>query len=235
MIKTLINALEGIDKTLNEKQIKQFQYYYSLLIEWNEKMNLTAITEPKEVAIKHFFDSATFLKYVKVKKGAKIIDVGTGAGFPGIPLKILQPDIELTLLDSLNKRLNFLNEVCNVLDIKAEIIHKRAEDGGRQVDLREKFDIATSRAVANMNTLCEYLMPYVKVGGNMVAMKGRNGKDELTSAKDAIAKLGGRINFCNEFALPTGDERTIIVVDKIKPCPKTYPRQTAKIKNNPLQ
>lgn len=234
MIKTLINALESIDITLNEKQIKQFQDYYSMLIEWNEKMNLTAITQPEEVAIKHFFDSATFLKYAKVNKGAKIIDVGTGAGFPGIPIKILQPDIELTLLDSLKKRLNFLTEVCNTLNIEAEIIHKRAEEGGRQVELREQFDIATSRAVANMNTLSEYLMPYVKVGGNMVAMKGRNGNEELTLAKGAITKLGGKINFCNEFALPTGDERTIIVIDKIKPCPKQYPRQSAKIKNNPL-
>ncbi len=235
MIETLINALKNIDITLSHTQQEQFSEYFRLLIEWNEKMNLTAITEPKEVAVKHFYDSATFLKYVPVVEGTSIVDVGTGAGFPGIPLKILRPDIKLTLLDSLNKRLVFLNEVCKSLDLQADIVHKRAEDGGRDINLRESFDIACSRAVANMNTLCEYLMPFVKVNGTVAAMKGKQGLAELNNARRAVGILGGKVRECNEFTLPAGDERTIIVIDKIKPCPKTFPRNSAKIKSNPLK
>lgn len=235
MIETLINALAKENVTLNDTQISQFEKYYQLLIEWNEKMNLTAITEPTEVAIKHFYDSITFLFYTDIKECGKVIDVGTGAGFPGIPLKIMRPDIQLTLLDSLNKRLIFLKEVCDNIDIDAEIIHKRAEEGGRDKNLREKYDIATSRAVANMNTLSEYLMPFVKVKGKMVAMKGKNGAEELANAKGAIKTLNGEIVKCDEFLLPNGDERTIIVVNKKSHTPMQYPRQGGKIKNNPLK
>ena len=235
MIETLVNALAKENVALNETQISQFEKYYKLLIEWNEKMNLTAITEPKEVAIKHFYDSITFLFHTDIKECEKVIDVGTGAGFPGIPLKIMRPDIQLTLLDSLNKRLIFLQEVCNNIGIDAEIIHKRAEEGGRDKNLREKFDIATSRAVANMNTLSEYLMPFVKVKGKMVAMKGKNGAEELKNAKGAIKTLNGEIVKCDEFLLPNGDERTIIVVNKKSHTPMQYPRQGGKIKNNPLK
>ena len=247
MIETLINALAKENVTLNDTQISQFEKYYQLLIEWNEKMNLTAITEPTEVAIKHFYDSITFLFHTDIKECGKVIDVGTGAdslsvidigtgaGFPGIPLKIMRPDIQLTLLDSLNKRLIFLQEVCDNIGIDAEIIHKRAEEGGRNKNLREKYDIATSRAVANMNTLSEYLMPFVKVKGKMVAMKGKNGAEELENAKGAIKTLNGEIVKCDEFLLPNGDERTIIVVNKKSRTPMQYPRQGGKIKNNPLK
>ena len=235
MIETLVNALAKENVALNETQISQFEKYYQLLIEWNEKMNLTAITEPKEVAIKHFYDSITFLFHTDIKECEKVIDVGTGAGFPGIPLKIMRPDIQLTLLDSLNKRLIFLQEVCDNISIDAEIIHKRAEEGGRDKNLREKFDIATSRAVANMNTLSEYLMPFVKVKGKMVAMKGKNGAEELKNAKGAIKTLNGEIVKCDEFLLPNGDERTIIVVNKKSHTPMQYPRQGGKIKSNPLK
>lgn len=235
MIETLVNALSKENVTLNDTQISQFEKYYQLLIEWNEKMNLTAITEPTEVAIKHFYDSITFLFHTDIKECGKVIDVGTGAGFPGIPLKIMRPDIQLTLLDSLNKRLIFLQEVCDNIGIDAEIIHKRAEEGGRDKNLREKFDIATSRAVANMNTLSEYLMPFVKVKGKMVAMKGKNGAEELANAKGAIKTLNGEIVKCDEFLLPNGDERTIIVVNKKSHTPMQYPRQGGKIKNNPLK
>lgn len=235
MIETLVNALAKENVALNDTQISQFEKYYQLLIEWNEKMNLTAITEPTEVAIKHFYDSITFLFHTDIKECEKIIDVGTGAGFPGIPLKIMRPDIQLTLLDSLNKRLIFLQEVCDNIGIDAKIIHKRAEEGGRDKNLREKYDIATSRAVANMNTLSEYLMPFVKVKGKMVAMKGKNGADELENAKGAIKTLNGEIVKCDEFLLPNGDERTIIVVNKKSHTPMQYPRQGGKIKNNPLK
>ena len=234
MIDVLTNALAKKNIMLSDTQKQQFQKYYELLIEWNNKMNLTAITEENEVAIKHFYDSVTLLMFVDVPCGAKVIDVGTGAGFPGIPLKIVRPDIKLTLLDSLNKRLIFLNEVCNSLEIDAEIIHKRAEEGGRDKKLRDKFDIATSRAVANMNTLSEYCIPYVKVGGKFVAMKGKNGKAELEKGIGAVKILGGEKENVAEFSLPSGDERTIIVINKISPTPKEFPRQSGKIKNKPL-
>ena len=234
MIDVLTNALAKANITLSDNQKQQFQRYYEMLIEWNNKMNLTAITEEKEVAIKHFYDSVTLLMFADVPVGAKIIDVGTGAGFPGIPLKIVRPDIKLTLLDSLNKRLIFLNEVCSSLKIDAEIIHKRAEEGGRDRNLRENFDIATSRAVANMNTLSEYCMPFVKVGGKFVAMKGKNGVEELEKGIGAVKILGGEKEKLSEFTLPTGDERTIIVINKVMPTPKAYPRQNGKIKSKPL-
>ena len=234
MIDVLTNALAKANITLSDNQKQQFQRYYEMLIEWNNKMNLTAITEEKEVSIKHFYDSVTLLMFADVPVGAKIIDVGTGAGFPGIPLKIVRPDIKLTLLDSLNKRLLFLNEVCTSLKIDAEIIHKRAEEGGRDRNLRENFDIATSRAVANMNTLSEYCMPFVKVGGKFVAMKGKNGVEELEKGIGAVKILGGEKEKLSEFTLPTGDERTIIVIKKVKPTPKAYPRQNGKIKSKPL-
>lgn len=235
MIDVLVNALEKENIQLNDIQKKQFQKYFELLVDWNEKMNLTAITLPDEVAIKHFYDSVTFFFHTDIKECGKLIDVGTGAGFPGIPLKIIRPDIKLTLLDSLNKRLVFLREVCDNLGIDAEIIHKRAEEGGRDKTLREKFDVATSRAVANMNTLSEYLMPFVKVNGNLVAMKGKNGREELNNALGAIKTLNGKVIKCDEFTLPNGDERTIIVVNKFSHTPMQYPRMGGKIKNNPLK
>lgn len=234
MIETLKNALKNNNIVLSPLQEQQFTTYYNLLIEWNKKMNLTAIVEENEVAIKHFYDSITLLLHTDVKEKAKVIDVGTGAGFPAIPLKIVRPDIKLTLLDSLNKRLVFLNEVCTSLEIDADIIHMRAEEGGRNPKLREKFDIATSRAVANMNILSEYLLPYVKVGGKAVAMKGKNGREEMNNAMGAFKVLNGEISCCDEFTLPTGDERTIITIDKINNTPRQFPRQSGKIKNKPL-
>lgn len=234
MIETLNNALKNHNILLSSLQQQQFITYYNLLIEWNEKINLTAIVEEKEVAVKHFYDSITPLMFTDIKEKAKVIDVGTGAGFPGIPLKILRPDINLTLLDSLNKRLIFLEEVMKKLNIQGDLIHMRAEEGGRNVKLREKFDIATSRAVANMNTLSEYLIPFVKKGGKVIALKGKNGTEELNKAKGGIKKLGGEVEKCFDFSLPTGDERTIIVINKAEHTPKTYPRSNGKIKNSPL-
>lgn len=233
-MKTLIkNACEQIGIKLNDNQLKQFERYYELLTEWNEKINLTRITEPDEVALKHFADSLTLLEYVEIPKNSTIIDVGTGAGFPGIPLKIARPDISLTLLDSLNKRLGFLGEVCSELGIKAELVHSRAEDGGKDKLYREKYDFAVSRAVARLNILSEYCLPYVKVGGSFIAMKGPELTEELNEAKNALKILGGKINKVNEFKLEDSG-RTIVVINKIKQTPKSYPRHSSKIKSKPL-
>ncbi len=233
-MKTLIkNACEQIGIKLNDNQLEQFEQYYELLTEWNEKINLTRITEPDEVALKHFADSLTLLEYVEIPKNSTIIDVGTGAGFPGIPLKIARPDINLTLLDSLNKRLGFLGEVCSELGIEAKLVHSRAEDGGKDKLYREKYDFAVSRAVARLNILSEYCLPYVKVGGSFIAMKGPELTEELNEAKNALMILGGKINKVNEFKLEDSG-RTIVVINKIKQTPKSYPRHSSKIKSKPL-
>ncbi len=219
--------------TLTSAQCEQFEKYYELLLEWNKKINLTRITEPDEVVTKHFVDSLSLLKYCDIPNGAKVIDVGTGAGFPGIPLKIVRPDIKLTLLDSLNKRLNFLNEVCEQININAELVHSRAEDGAKKAEYRERFDISVSRAVARLNTLSEYCLPYIKVGGSFIAMKGPELTEELNEAKQAIKTLGGEINSVNEFEIKDSG-RTIVVINKVRQTPKNYPRHSGKIKSNPL-
>ncbi|MDD6489823.1 MAG: 16S rRNA (guanine(527)-N(7))-methyltransferase RsmG [Clostridia bacterium] len=219
---------------ISDTQKQKFETYAKLLLEWNEKINLTAITEDTEVAVKHFIDSITLLKYADIKENASVIDIGTGAGFPGIPLKIMRDDINLTLLDSLNKRLVFLDEVCNTIDIKAQTVHSRAEEGGQNPKFREKYDVAVSRAVANLPALCEYCMPYVKVGGVFVSMKGSDGENELENAKNAISVLGGKIENCEKLTLPDGSTRTIITIKKINPIPQKYPRRSVKINKQPL-
>lgn len=229
----LQKSLEFLNLELTDTQYNSFQKYYELLIEWNEKINLTAITKPDEVAVKHFADSLSICKFIK-PNAKSIIDVGTGAGFPGIPLKIYKPDVNLTLLDSLNKRLVFLQTVCDELNISADIIHSRAEDGAKQPKLREKFDIATSRAVAKLNVLSEYCLPYVKIGGCFIAMKGPDTEQEINDAKQAIKILGGKIADVSQFKLTDNSSRTIVVIEKVKSSPKQYPRISAKIKSNPL-
>ena len=218
---------------LTEKQLWQFNEYYKLLTLWNNKMNLTAITEPTEVALKHFVDSCSILNYIKVKENAKIIDIGTGAGFPGIPLKIVRDDINLTLLDSLNKRLLFLNEAAKKIGITANTIHGRAEDYGKDITYREKFDMAVSRAVAPLNVLSEYCIPFVKKGGIFVSMKGPNIQEEVNAGKSSIKLLGGKINNVKQFSL--GDNsRSIIIVEKVNNTPASYPRHGSKISKKPL-
>lgn len=220
---------------LNEVQLEKFEAYARILVEWNEKINLTAITEPKEIAVKHFIDSLTVLKAFKIKKNSSMIDVGTGAGFPSIPLKIVRDDINLTLLDSLNKRINFLNQLCDSLDIKAETIHSRAEDAGRSKPYRESFDIAVSRAVANLTSLCEYCIPFVKKGGLFIAMKGKDGLSELEAAKGAINILGGKCSDKNDYiTLPDGEKRIIFIIEKLQFTPEKYPRRGVKINKLPL-
>ncbi len=219
---------------ISDHQAEQFENYAALLQEWNQKMNLTAIVEPQEIAVKHFIDSLSVLKYISINDSAKIIDIGTGAGFPGIPLLIMHPSIRLTLLDSLNKRLLFLKEVCSTLDLTAELVHGRAEEYSRRPEYREQYDLAISRAVANLPSLCEYCIPYVKQGGTFCSMKGSGGETELKSAENAIRILGGKVESVNPFVLPDQSERTIIVIQKLKSTPEKYPRRGTKINKNPL-
>lgn len=236
MIKDLLqNYIKDYKTTLTENQYEQFQKYFELLAEWNEKMNLTAIKDESGVALKHFADSLSLLNFVDIPQNSSLADVGTGAGFPGVVLKIARPDIKLTLIDSLNKRLVFLGEVCAQLGIKAELIHSRAEDGARDEKLRENFDFAVSRAVARMNVLSEYCLPYVKVGGAFCAMKGAQANEEFKESLNAINTLGGKLENKYFFELPeNGGERAIAVVRKVRNTPQKYPRQSGKIKAKAL-
>ncbi|MBQ3331527.1 MAG: 16S rRNA (guanine(527)-N(7))-methyltransferase RsmG [Ruminococcus sp.] len=230
----LLSTLSGFDFTVDDGAVDRLCRYYELLIEWNEKMNLTALTAPEDVALKHFADSLMMLRYIRIADGASVIDVGTGAGFPGLVLKIARPDIRLTLLDSLQKRLYFLETVCDELGFdNVELIHSRAEDGSR-TELRDSFDIAVSRAVASLNTLCEYDMPYVRVCGRFVAMKGREAAEELSAAQNAIETLGGRLVAKHDVVLGSAGERSIIEIEKVAPTPDAYPRKSKQIKNKPL-
>ena len=219
---------------ISSGQTAAFEKYASLLVEWNKKINLTAITEESEIAVKHFIDSISLLKAVDIRTDASLIDIGTGAGFPGIPLKIMRPDIKLTLLDSLNKRLIFLDDVCSSLGIEAELIHGRAEEMSQNKKYREKFDYAVSRAVANLPALCEYCIPYVRVGGSFAAMKGPDGQAELESASKAISTLGCTVSKTETFTLPDNISRTIIELRKVSPTPPAYPRRSTKINKSPI-
>lgn len=219
--------------TISDSQAEQFQKYASILVEWNKKINLTAITEPEEIEEKHFLDSCLPFVDVDIPRGASVADIGTGAGFPGIPLKILRPDIDLTLVDSLQKRINFLETACSAIGVTAKTIHGRAEELGR-LDLRESFDIAAARAVARLSVLSEYCLPFVKVGGVFIALKGRDCSEEIRLAYTAIKTMGGQIAKTVEYSLPSGDGRTAVIIKKIKPTPPAYPRTKAKMKKKPL-
>jgi 16S rRNA (guanine527-N7)-methyltransferase len=224
-----------INLKLSVEQLSKFYKYMELLTEWNEKMNLTAIIEPKEIILKHFIDSLTILK--EIKDGDKIVDVGTGAGFPGVPLSIMKEKSEITLVDSLNKRLIFLEEVAKELELKnIIIIHSRAEDFGRNNSYREKYDVAVSRAVANLSTLSEYLIPLIKIDGKCVCMKAGNTKEEVKNAQKAINVLGGTIKNIEEFELPQSDiERTIITIVKERNTPNKYPRKAGIPSKEPIK
>lgn len=220
---------------LTENQLEQLEKYFKLLVEWNEKINLTAITDKQGVAVKHFADSLSLFNCVDIPENSTIIDVGTGAGFPGIVLKIARPDIRLTLLDSLQKRLNFLDTVLSELSLDATLIHSRAEDGGQDIDLRESFDFVVSRAVARLNVLAEYCIPYARLSGSFIAMKGPDAENEIADGRKAVQALGGKIKKIHTFSLALdGGERTIIEIEKIAPTPDKYPRSYGKIKAKPL-
>lgn len=226
--------LAKMNISLLKEQYGQFYAYMELLIEWNEKMNLTAITEPKEIILKHFVDSLTIAKYVE--EGKSIIDMGTGAGFPGIPIKIYRKDVKAVLADSLNKRIKFLDEVIDKLKLEnVETIHCRAEELGKNKQYREKFDYATSRAVANLSTLSEYLMPFVKLNGKCIFMKTIEVEEELKKAKKAIKTLGGKIEKVDKFEIPESDlGRSIIIVKKEKITPNKFPRKPGTPAKEPL-
>ncbi|OGO76796.1 MAG: 16S rRNA methyltransferase G [Clostridiales bacterium GWB2_37_7] len=232
----LQNGLKELNIAATQEAMDKLENLKTLLLEWNEKINLTAITEPREVDIKHFLDSATCLATGYIKDGADIIDVGTGAGFPGVPIKILNESLNMTLLDSLNKRIKYLEDVVNKLNLKnVKLVHSRAEDGGSNKLYREKYDVALSRAVASMNVLCEYCLPFVKVGGYFICQKGPAYKDELDHASKAIEVLGGKIKEVKSYELPTSDiTHYIIIIEKIKETPTKYPRKAGKPTSEPI-
>lgn len=231
------NGLSSIGITLDEKQTSQFMKYYELLVEWNSFMNLTAITEFDDVCLKHFVDSLSLCKVIDCNKNLSVIDVGTGAGFPGIPLKIAFPELEVTLLDSLGKRVKFLNEVIDQIGLSGiSAIHGRAEDYAKPDKLREHFDVCVSRAVANLSTLSEYCLPYVKKGGFFVSYKSEKVQEESEKAKRAIQILGGEVYKQEEFTLPDSDiYRNLFVIKKVDITPKKYPRKAGLPSKEPIQ
>lgn len=237
MSNVLTKKVKELSIVLNDKQIQQFEQYYNILVEWNKVMNLTAITEYEEVVEKHFLDSLTIVNAINMEKIETLIDVGTGAGFPGIPLKIAFPHLKVTLLDSLNKRIKFLNEVIDLLeldDIKA--IHGRAEDYAKQAEYREQYDICVSRAVANLVTLSEYCLPYVKVDGLFVPYKSGEIDEELKSSEKAVSILGGKVEEVVKFQLPGTDiGRSFVKIHKIKETKKKYPRKAGMPTKEPLK
>ena len=224
-----------IDIAFNDKQIEQFYKYMNLLLEWNEKINLTAITEKKDVILKHFIDSLTISKYIE--ENSTLVDIGTGAGFPGIPIKIYRPDVKVTLVDSLNKRINFLNEIISELELKdINTIHSRVEEFGKNKRYREQFDIVTARAVANLIVLSEYLLPLTKIDGKCICMKGSEIQEEFNDSKNAIRILGGQIENIYKFNLPKSDIlRNIVIIKKVKNTPNKYPRKPGTPTKEPIK
>ncbi len=233
---SLKKDLEALHILLDEKQLSQFVKYYELLTEWNQVMNLTTITDFDEVCKKHFIDSLSLIKAYDIASVKTMIDVGTGAGFPGIPLKIAFPDLQVTLLDSLNKRVHFLQTVIDELSLeRIDAIHGRAEDFAAKGQLREKYDICVSRAVANLSTLCEYCIPYVKVGGYFISYKAEKITDEILNAKKAMSLLGAKLDKQVEFVIPyTEINRNLLVIHKYKKTPANYPRKAGVPSKKPL-
>jgi len=227
-------GLFGIEITERETNI--FDRYCSMLTEWNEKINLTAIVDERDIVIKHFIDSVSVLPFFP-ENVSSLIDVGTGAGFPGIPIEIVKNSIHVTLLDSLEKRVRFLNNVINETGLDGiEVFHGRAEDFGQNTDFREKYDVGIARAVSSLPVLCEYVMPFVSVGGYFIAMKGANVKDEIEEGMKAVSVLGGEIEDVKNFTLPfEQSERNIILIKKIRHTPTMYPRKSGKPAKSPIK
>lgn len=226
-------ALYGAE--LDEKALERFDTYARLLVEWNEKINLTAITEPDEIVIKHFVDSLSIFSAVEIPEGARVIDVGTGAGFPGVAMLIARPDLDITLMDSTNKKLNVIRDILENIGLEANVVHKRAEEAGQSKDFRESYDFATARAVSNLRDLSEFCLPFVKVGGTFVSMKSAKADEEIEEGKKAISVLGGRIKEKKSFNLEDAGERTVILIEKSSSTPAKYPRPSAKMAKNPIR
>lgn len=228
---------ENIGLEISEEKYNKFIQYKDLMKEWNEKVNLTAITDDKEIVIKHFVDSIKAFEFKNLNSSVKIIDVGTGAGLPGIPIKIMNDDAEVVLLDSLQKRINFLNEVISTLKLEGiKTVHGRAEDFGTDLNYREKFDVAISRAVANMAVLCEFCLPFVKKNGYFVALKGPAVQEELDEAKKAIGILGGKIEKVIKVNFENSDlDHNLVIIKKIKNTPKQYPRRAGTVTKKPIK
>ncbi len=218
---------------LSDKALEQFCVYADELVQYNEKVNLTAITDPHGIALKHFADCVIPLKFMGGTKGKTLIDVGAGAGFPSLPMKIAS-ELEVTCLDSLNKRIVFLDYVSEKIGIKIKTYHLRAEEGGQKKELREKFDFATARAVASLSSLCEYCLPFVKVGGYFVALKGFEVEEELKNAENAVKILGGEVERVEKYDLDEENRRSVILIKKVRQTPPKYPRPSAKMSKSPL-
>ena len=228
--------LNELGVRLNDVQKEQFDRYYELLVEWNRVMNLTGITDYDEVNLKHFTDSLTIVRINNMENVPTLIDIGTGAGFPGLPIKIAFPHIKVILLDSLNKRIKFLDKVIDELNLdNVFTLHGRAEDYAKKVEYREQFDTCVSRAVANLSTLSEYCLPFVKEGGNFISYKSAESDEEISHSEKAINLLGGKINRVEKFVLPGSDmRRALVKIDKVKSTPKKYPRKAGMPGKEPL-
>ena len=234
MNKLLLDKVSELSIELNDKQVEQFIKFYELLVEWNKVMNLTGITEWDEVLEKHFLDSISLIRAIDLNQELTVMDMGTGAGFPGIPLKIAFPNLKVTLADSLNKRVLFLQEVIDALKLEGiEAIHGRAEDLARDKTYREQYDLSVSRAVANLSTLSEYCLPFVKLGGQFISYKSGEVEEEVNISKSAVFLLGGKIKDTVKFELGESG-RSFIVIDKVKGTPKTYPRKAGTPSKKPL-
>lgn len=233
----LISGLKELGISVVGDKLDKLISFKNIMLEWNDKINLTAITEERDVFIKHFLDSATCLSTGYIKEGLSIIDVGTGAGFPGVPVKIMLESLDMTLLDSLNKRVSYLNEVISRLDLAGtRTIHARAEEAGSSKIHRESYDIVLSRAVAAMNVLCEYCIPFTKVGGFFLCQKGPDIKEEMEEAQSAIRTLGGSIREVREYQLPYSDiKHNIVIIEKVAATPTKYPRKPGKPSANPIK
>lgn len=223
---------QSIGVTLNDEALNRFDLFARLLVAWNQKMNLTAITEPEDIAVKHFMDSITPLSHFDIENSAEMIDVGCGAGFPSLPILIARPDIKITFFDALEKRLKFIDAVLDELGLEGSLVHGRAEDFGNMPEFREQYDYAVTRAVAPLNILAEYCLPFVKVGGSYISMKGAD--DETALGANAIQELGGEIEQVISLKLSNGDSRNLISVRKISQTSPKYPRKSKKIARQPL-
>lgn len=234
-LELLVSECRSFGLELGERQKQQLEAYAELLIDWNSRMNLTAICQPEEIVVKHFLDSLLLLKHIDLPGGAAVIDVGTGAGFPGMVLKIARPDLELTLLDSLKKRISFLEELGRNLELPVVAVHGRAEELGRRPEYRERYDLATARAVARLAVLGEYCLPFVKPGGRFISMKGPDVSAEIAESVAALRLLGGSNPVVFSESLPDGSGRSFVHIKKISQTPAKYPRASAKITKQPLK